>query len=235
MLRFLLDTIFPKYCAKCKISGDYLCSECFKSMAAPFNQTCPNCRRQNNEGKFCGPICAKKYFFDQLLVCSNYEADSPARRLLLKLKYSFVEDAALVLAKIMKHQFALFSHNFEGAIVVPMATDEKRERMRGFNQAALLAKYLAENFSHLEFLDCLERKTTSEKQTRLKKSARLVNLKNTFTISDKFAYTLEGETVILVDDVATTCSTLNEASRALKNCGVKYICGLTLARGHLFC
>lgn len=198
-------------------------------------QSCPNCRRQNPDGKFCDSNCAQGYHFDQLIVCSDYSKKNLVRKLLLMLKYRFLEDVALILGRLMKYQFAYFSHEFEKALIVPIAIDSGREKMRGFNQAALLAKFLADSFSYLEFLDCLKRKVSVKKQVKLDKSSRLVNVINTMSVSQLSLDQLRGGTVILVDDVATTCSTLNEASRVLKNSGVKYVCGLTLARGHLFC
>lgn len=238
-LNFILNLLFPKLCVGCKSPGDYLCGNCLKELSILKIQSCPNCRRKNFEGEFCSEKCAKGFYFDQLLICMNYGRDSLLKKLIVQFKYKFSEELAEVLGKIIKHQFAYFSHKFrEGTLAVPVPLHKKRMNYRGFNQAGLLAEYLTRCFCNLEFCDCLQREKFHEAQAKLEKSARITNVKNSISLNYKsfsrnfvFNDFIRGKTVILVDDVATTCSTLNECSRVLKNAGAKYVCGLVLARG----
>lgn len=232
-LNFILNLLFPKLCVGCKFPGDYLCGNCLKELSILKIQSCPNCRRKNFEGEFCNEKCAKGFSFDQLLICMNYGNDSLLKKLIVQFKYKFSEELIEVLGKIIKHQFAYFSHKFcEGALAVPIPLHKKRMNYRGFNQAGLLAEYLTRCFCNLEFYDCLQRENFYKAQAKLGRSSRLQNVKGTISLKKEFKNNfIRGKTVILVDDVATTCSTLNECSRVLKNAGAKYVCGLVLARG----
>lgn len=237
-----LNLLFPKLCVGCKTPGDYLCGNCLKELSILKIQSCPNCRRKNFEGEFCSEKCAKGFYFDQLLVCMNYGNDSLLKKLIVQFKYKFSEELIEVLGKIIKHQFVYFSHKFrEGTLAVPVPLHKKRMNYRGFNQAGLLAQYLSRCFGGLEFCDCLWRENFYKPQAKLGKSLRLQNVKGTILLKEEFCKDdskdgfrndfIKGKTVILVDDVATTGSTLNECSRILKNAGAKYVCGLVLARG----
>ncbi|MBI2634398.1 ComF family protein [Candidatus Peregrinibacteria bacterium] len=234
MLRFLFNIIYPKFCAGCDVRGSYLCEKCLHDLKKKKKQSCPHCRKENCDGKFCNQYCHRQYNFERLITCSGYEKDDPLRKLLLLFKYRYVEEINKILGKIMKYQFAYFSHEFDSALIVPMAIDKRREKLRGFNQTGLLSKFLAGNFPKMEFYDCLRRNSLVKKQSELGVAERRINLRGAFSIPPECREKLNGQTIILVDDVATTCSTLNEAGKILKLNGAKSVCGLVLARGHLF-
>ncbi len=77
----------------------------------------------------------------------------------------------------------------------------------------------------------MSREIYSEAQAKLNRQKRLKNLKNSIGFKEEFADKIKDKFVILIDDVATTGSTLNECSKVLKQFGAKYVCGLVLARG----
>lgn len=230
----ILNLLFPKRCVGCGVSGDYLCGKCMEKLEFVKKQSCPNCRRANESGCFCHEKCRRGYHFDRLLVCMNYTKDSMLKKLLVLFKYKFSRELSGVLGGVMVRQFSCFSHIFRGALLVPVPLHKKRRRDRGFNQAGLLAEHLSKKFSHQEICECLFRNSYTGAQARLLKNERLLNVRNTISVEPSCRRLLKGRTVILIDDVATTCSTLNECSRALKECGVRHVCGLVLARGWLF-
>lgn len=111
--------------------------------------------------------------------------------------------------------------------LIPIPLSKKRLRWRGFNQAELLARELAAAFAYPLNQD-LKRIKHAWPQADLNGAERLNN------IADSFAWTgtsLGGRTIILIDDVATTGATLNEAARILKTAGAGAIYGLVLAKG----
>jgi ComF family protein len=105
---------------------------------------------------------------------------------------------------------------------------ERRQRERGYNQAALLASPLAIG---------LRWRFDPGALSRVKDTAPLVNLtaqQRRDAVRDAFAarHRLDGKHVLLVDDVATTCSTLASAARACLVAGAQSVAAVTLARNH---
>jgi ComF family protein len=101
-------------------------------------------------------------------------------------------------------------------------------KWRGFNQAELLARFTAKQLNY-PVLPLLKRLRHTTPQALLKETARRANLKDAFVLAESSSPL--PETVILVDDVASTGSTLEECAQVLKKSGVKNVWGLVVARG----
>lgn len=113
-------------------------------------------------------------------------------------------------------------------VVMPVPLHPKRLRERGFNQSSLLAGHVAHSFhADLDFLSLRRTRYTSP-QTRLGKKERRKNVKGAFNMTNPDV--VKGKTILLVDDVATTGSTLNECSKVIKEAGCDEVLCLVLAR-----
>lgn len=116
----------------------------------------------------------------------------------------------------------------ESPVVMPVPLHPRKLRGRGFNQSLLLARHVATRMGfELDFL-ALRRIKYTLPQTGLKSTERKKNVRRAFECNDQKV--LNGRTVLLVDDVATTGSTLNECARVLKRAGAEKIICLVLAR-----
>ncbi len=116
--------------------------------------------------------------------------------------------------------------------IVPIPLSQARFTERGFNQSALLARSVISkdtsgSLSYSPFL--LERVKNTLPQTKLKKRERRRNVVNSFFVPNKYRRELQRATVILVDDVTTTGSTLKDARRALIEAGAHEVKAVTLA------
>ena len=113
-------------------------------------------------------------------------------------------------------------------VVVPVPLHRSRLRAREFNQSLLLAdrvgQYLMRPVSTID----LVRVTATEPQTALTRSERLRNLRRAFHVRNDVPFA--GRHVLLVDDVFTTGTTVNECAKALRMAGAESISALTLAR-----
>ncbi len=118
------------------------------------------------------------------------------------------ELAALVAAALSKSGYA------SGDVVVPVPLHSTRRRERGFNQSALIAARLADLLA-IPFADALVRTRPTRTQTGLGRRERLLNVARAFAARTR----VDGQSVILVDDVLTTGATLAEAARALRSAG----------------
>lgn len=111
-------------------------------------------------------------------------------------------------------------------LVVPLPLHPRRERERGFNQAAVLATPVARVLG-APVLAALERTTETRSQVGLGFEARRRNVRQAFRC---VAHDLNGLHVLLIDDVVTTGATFEAAARALLGAGAARVDGLALAR-----
>ncbi len=239
----ILDILFPKRCINCERFEDFLCCECKSSLKVIGFQRCPNCKKKSFCGKFCvekfsmnGRLCAETFYFDQLILCFLYDKDTVLRKLIVNFKYKFLRSINEFFINILENQFSKFFYSDclletydESIIVVPVPMSKEKLRLRGDNHAKILAQNFAKKLN-LKFCDALWR-THREDQAKLKRTDRLINLQNSIFVKKEYESFLFGKTVILIDDIVTTCSTVNECSKALKNSNVRLVCVLALARG----
>ena len=113
-------------------------------------------------------------------------------------------------------------------VIIPVPLHPARLRTREFNQSLLLADQLGRNLSRPVSATNLIRTALTDPQTALSRQARLRNLRNAFTI--RRPHDLAGKRILLVDDVFTTGTTLNECAKTLRKAGSGQVFALTLAR-----
>lgn len=226
------DLIFPITCLSCRQEGQWLCNDCLRKIAWQPQQKCLHCGEINRWGEFCGE-CYPYYALDGLLVASYY--DGAVKELIKTCKYHFAESVGQVLGNLlilsMGHlldkpsstlpKFLPWSKN----LLVPVPLAKRRYNWRGFNQAAVIAEQFG-NYFNLTLADHLERQHRPA-QAHLSRQARRQNLQQVFTWTGK---DLLGKNIILIDDVATTGTTLNECAKALKSRGAKQVWGLVVAK-----
>ncbi len=111
--------------------------------------------------------------------------------------------------------------------VVPVPLHPLREREREFNQAELLARRLASHL-RLPIVRSLRRIHATLPQAGFDRSHRLKNLEGAFEFKGKMT---EGASILLVDDVTTTGTTLNACAEVLLEAGAGEVCAVTVARG----
>jgi ComF family protein len=112
--------------------------------------------------------------------------------------------------------------------IIPVPLFPKKQKKRGFNQAYELARELARKKGIPMLGDYLVKVKNTPPQTSLEASERRKNLKGAFAaIQDR---TMKGKTVLLVDDVYTTGSTIQECSSALIEAGASEVRALTIAQ-----
>lgn len=120
-------------------------------------------------------------------------------------------------------------------VLIPVPLHKRRLNWRGFNQAQLLAQKISTHFDIPLENEILKRSRSSLPQVEIKnKNERRKNITGVFKINNKFNNNFDGlknKKIILVDDICTTGSTLEECAKTLKPLGPKEIWALTIARG----
>lgn len=240
--KFILDTLFPITCLSCQENDVWLCDKCLNKIVLLDNQLCPYCEKIITEKGAVCPQCQnrlrKKSTVTPLdfLVCATRYKD-PVSQLIHLYKYRFLFDLAEPLGKILIKSF--LKNNLPlPDLIIPVPLHQRRLRWRGFNQAELLANYLGQNltpgFSIPVDTDLIRREKYTTPQMKIKSyQERQQNLQSAFEINKKLALDTanwKDKTILLVDDVATTGSTLMECAKILKANGVKKVMGLVIAR-----
>jgi len=223
----LLDFLFPRRCLGCGKWGKYFCENCIDAIRPLEKQICPVCEKPAITGK-AHSKCQTRYSLDGLTSIFSYEG--AIKNAVTKLKYKFVTDLAEELVTLsVKHLPSYFIHH-TSYILIPIPLHSRRQRWRGFNQAELLGKMLAEKFGWQVRTDILLRHKHTKPQTDLKGKERKVNIRGAFKINSNCKLSILNSKLILFDDVWTTGSTLRECGKVLKRIGVKEAWGLTLTR-----
>lgn len=118
----------------------------------------------------------------------------------------------------------------ETDIILPVPLHRRRLFARRYNQAALLAQYIAKKAQLPHIPDGLLRSRATASQGFMKKEDRRRNVKNAFVLHPRHSSILENKKILLIDDVYTTGSTVEECTKALHKGGVTCVNVLTLAR-----
>ncbi len=237
--KFILETLFPIHCISCNKYGDWLCQDCLNKISLKKHQVCPICeQKQTPNGIVCFD-CKSKYTIDGLLVASFYRRNKK-KTILAELihyyKYRFINELSNPLGEILVKAF-LHSDLILPDLIIPIPLHPRRLRWRNFNQSKLLAEYLSKkitpNFEITVTEDIIIRKKYTHPQAKIKdRRRRINNLQGIFAINSntKVAELLENKTILLVDDIATTGSTLFECAKTLKQYKVKEVYAIVLAR-----
>lgn len=168
--------------------------------------------------KFCEN---KNFYFDRAISCIEYCDKSKV--LVLSLKYYGNTYMSRYIAQVMrdKLEFEQLSADY----IIPVPLHKKRMRIRGFNQAEKIASYLSE-YTNIPIIDCVKRNRNTKRLYALNKFQREKELKNAFEVKVD-SEEIIGKRIILVDDIFTTGTTVNEISKKLKIYGVDEIIVLT--------
>lgn len=111
-------------------------------------------------------------------------------------------------------------------LIIYVPTHKRKEALRGYNQAEILADYISKVLDKPLLKDNLVKIRWTKEQSHSNKIDRIINLKDSFRI--KRPNEIEGKKILLIDDIVTTGVTMEECSRVIINSGAKKVIGLAL-------
>jgi len=242
----LLDLFFPQFCLNCRREGDIICSDCLSLIDVIPYQYCPFCdkpKRVFEKGR-----CKKhkNHQLNGLFFAAPYQ-NILLQTMIKKFKYPpFSKELAKPLALLiilhliqtknqyffevsphLKYQGENVPHN-NSLLLIPIPLYPSKERWRGFNQAALIAKELSSVSKIPLSQKNLVRIKKTKSQTELSQKERKKEIKNAFKIKNPLE--VKRKIVFLVDDVFTTGATMEECAKTLKRAGAKQVWGIAVAR-----
>ncbi|TAN58409.1 ComF family protein [Patescibacteria group bacterium] len=223
-LKTFFDFIFPIECVGCGKNGSFLCPGCSAKIKIIPVQTCHYCRKLRAFGKTCDQ-CLSKNRLDGLFILGPY--DQPILKDAIHAwKHERVKEIGNILGLWAAKN--LNSSLFQSSIIVPIPLHKQRQFDRGFNQSEQLSLILAQKFQ-IPAKTLLIKIKDTEPQSSLNREKRLLNIRGVFAPAKDAK--LNGENIILIDDITTTGATMEEAAKTLKKSGAKSIFGLALAHG----
>lgn len=238
MINRFLKILFPEFCPVCKKpSTDHrtapICSECWQSISSYKGSICKKCGKPlvSDISTTCKICIEEEPAFKWVRSFGLYE--DTLKEAINLLKYYRIKRLSKPLSEIMLKTEPAPEKSWRGVriphadAIIPVPLHKKRLRQRGFNQSALLAKYLARHIGVPLSLDCLVKIRDTMPQVGLNAKERKKNIRKAFEISNKKL--IRGKNIVLVDDVFTTGTTVRECSKILKKSGAKDIYVLTLA------
>jgi ComF family protein len=212
----LLDLILPPACAACGRSGALLCRACLAAFEPP----------SRPEDRFVAPDAGVVIGDALMLGIAAFSHGGTLRRALAALKYSGASRLALALAGAAAPALGRLLDVSGEAALVPVPVHRERLRVRGYNQAALIARELG-RVARQPLADVLERTRPTTKQHRLDRAARLANLRGAFAVRAGASVPAR---VIVVDDIITTRATLEACASVLVEAGAREVFGFAVAR-----
>ena len=232
-----LNTMYP-IGIKCIFCGYELssktdtctCEKCQKIL--PFIDDKKICEICGNPIKSLAPICEtcheKKPSY--IIARAPFEYTGKIKFIISRFKYNNEKYLAKPLSYFMAQVYLRNNYNCDLIIYSPLSNEKLKKR--GFNQAELLANELSERLNLEVKKDIIIKVKNTITQTKLTQFERKINLKNAFTISNKKQ--IKNKSVLLIDDVFTTGTTVQHISTLLINSGAKEVKVLTLAHTNFY-
>ncbi|MCB5262448.1 MAG: ComF family protein [Candidatus Cloacimonetes bacterium] len=223
-----IDILIPPACLVCHTrlgaAQKSLCPQCESQISFVKENFCYKCGSELTEG-YCETCHQTEFKFE--LSRSSMHYQTPLTELMHLLKYSGYRSPAAFMAEKMAESLKEYPEFEDYPYITAVPLHRVRRRERGYNQSELIAKKLAKLCGKTYIRPVLRSRYTLS-QTTLHRTERLSNLAGAFRV--RRGNQVQGKKLILVDDVFTTGSTLNEISGELYKAGAVSVAGFTATR-----
>jgi ComF family protein len=236
LCRLALRAVLPVDCISCaqplrRDATPHFCDGCWTRIAPLTGPRCSRCDQpfvsktaiSRTPAHRCQQCLLRPPAYDRAWTLYPYLP--PLQDAICALKYRKLFGLADSLSRLM---IRALPPELNADVIVPVPLHPSRLRAREFNQSLLLADRLGRHLVRPVCTMSLVRTVATESQTSLTRSERLRNLRRAFVVHD--AKPFDGRCVLLLDDVFTTGTTLNECAKALRSAGAASVLALTLAR-----
>lgn len=213
---FILVSIYPKTCGICdKIDPKSLCNKCEIKLRKEMDI---NVIDQGKE--------IEEKYFNELIYVFKYEGE--IRKLILDYKFNDKSYMYSTFVSFLLKNKKIFENIQKYDKIMPVPISKKRLKARGYNQSLLIAKEIAKK-TNLELVNnCITKTKNIIEQSKLNREDREKNIKGVYKLNNKKL--IENKKILLIDDIYTTGSTVNECSKTLRNGNPKKIGVLVLAK-----
>lgn len=208
----ILDLIFPQVCGICgKLDKHALCKKCEILLT--------------NKEKLQIDKYDDKYFEEHFYL---FKYEEQIRNLLLRYKFQDKPYLYETIVNFIKKEEKAYKFFEKYDTIAPVPISKKRLKTRGYNQSSLIASKLAKVYNKDYVKNSLIKTKNIVAQSTLNKEEREKNVQNVYEVKNK--QKIVDKKIVLIDDIFTTGSTVNECSRILKKEGAKSIGVFTIAK-----
>lgn len=170
---------------------------------------------------------------DHILSFYKFKADNEVQKLIHSIKYAGMKDLGTYFGRYVGRSVKeyLDKNKIRIDLIIPVPLHNAKTRERGFNQSDFISAGISSEINIKPEKDLVVRVKNTNSQTKLKLDARLKNVKNAFRVVKNKEYYLSSKNIMIVDDIVTTGSTVNEIISLLKryNIGEITVCSLAIA------
>ena len=231
LLAKVVDILIPPICGicQCPVSKNAtLCPECFSKLNFITKPYCHICGRPFEFDIMGERVCAKCLMKRPLFLKarSAVQYDEASKKLLLPFKHADRLDLVPLLVKLMRPTANDLMPETDIILAVPLHW--LRLLKRKYNQSDELAYRLAKIYHKTYVPNVLKRQRATPSQGHLTAQERNRNVRGAFKVTHPNK--IKGKRILLIDDVLTTGSTVNECTKVLLKAGAKSVDVLTIAR-----
>lgn len=217
--------LYPSRCIFCgqpMVGAGLICTECAKLELVIRGKICGFCGVGR---QFC--TCGKRHnHYARRIACVYYK--DTVRYGMSRFKFHRHTMLGTHFGKMMAENVKSKYQNVDFDAIIPVPMHWFNRWRRGYNCSELLAQEISNEVSVPVLRDILYKRSMSKPQKRIKgRAARAANVLDTFGIKNK--ETLQGKTVLLVDDVCTSGATINECAKMLRLYGAQKVYVVTFA------
>lgn len=213
-LSALLNLIYPPTCGICgKLNSNFLCNKCQKKLES---QAKFKIEKNSNTN----------YYFEEHIYIFEYQG--MIRKVILDYKFNDKSYLYQTIVNFLLKNEKFFQILQSYDTIIPVPISRKRRNERGYNQSELMAKEIAKRVRIEYNNQCLYKTKNIIEQSKLNKEERQKNIQGVYDLY--YHQKLQNRKILLVDDIYTTGSTVNECSKRLRQAQPKKIDVLTLAK-----
>lgn len=230
-MNFLVELLFPRRCPVCDRPvdkmGRYICKKCRNKIQYIQSPFCMKCGKslKDEAMEYCEDCKNATHLFERGRALYEYDTVKGA---IYRFKYENRKEYAEFFGKELAGKLGKEMLGWKADAIVPVPLHKDKEKQRGYNQATLLAKELGNELNMPVYEKIIYRTKPTTPQKNLNGKERQNNLKNAFKIRQN---DVKLKTVIVVDDIYTTGTTMNELAGCLKSAGTEKVYCISLAVG----
>lgn len=221
----LVDILYPPVCFACgrvsrgRKENSYICPSCAKKLSYVNEPFCYKCGKplSNDDAELCYDCSKKNRNFERGV--SLFEYDDIMKKSIVSFKEHGKSEYAEYYAQELFKRYEKYYKRWDIEAIIPVPVSKKKLIKRGYNQAELIATHLSK-LLHVRVEKNIVEKIDSEQQKKLNIDEREKNSKRSFILGKNI---VKLSSVLIVDDVFTTGSTVDYISYLLKNAGCKKV------------
>ena len=228
ILRFVVNLLYPRRCPVCGgivfPEKNLIHPSCMSKLSPVKSPSCKKCGKEviGEQAEYCYDCSRHPHTFECGMALLNY--NEAAKASMAAIKYKNRREYLDFYADALDYRFRKTILRLHPAVLIPVPVHPSRRRKRGFNQAEELAGRLSLRWNIPVDKKLLIRKKKTAPQRGLNPAERLKNLREAFVVDEEYGMTAGiPETVLLVDDIYTTGSTVEACTRALRKAGVRRV------------